>query len=189
VGGCRLSVPHNVADLRERIDRKWLSKEECGQAVPNVLSQAFGIDADMDFEVPLNRLKFGQGAGMNTSVTDINAIARLAANIHAHGQIENLIVEACGDEFYSVSDGNLRLAAFHMIYSANSTEPIRCTLREVDGALELDAVEAGDGGLKTARLRERLPHRSSRGKTKFSAPIRDFQVFQGGQNGKKSGSH
>lgn len=95
----------------------------------------------MDFEVPLNRLKFGQedGAGINARVTGRqDGIEELAANIHARGQIENLVVKACGDDFYSVSNGNRRLAAFHMIYGPDSTEPIRCTLRDVDedGAFE-----------------------------------------------------
>jgi ParB family transcriptional regulator, chromosome partitioning protein len=91
----------------------------------------------MDFEVPLNRLKFGQedGAGINARVTGRDdGIAELAANIHARGQIENLVVKACGAGFYSVSNGNRRLAAFHMIYGAESGEPIRCTLRDVDEA-------------------------------------------------------
>jgi ParB family chromosome partitioning protein len=91
----------------------------------------------MDLQVPLNRLKFGQddGAGINARVVGRqDGIAELAANIHARGQIENLVVKACGEGFYSVSNGNRRLAAFHMIYGADSSEPIRCTLRDVDEA-------------------------------------------------------
>lgn len=91
----------------------------------------------MDFEVPLNRLIFGQedGAGINARTTGRDdGIAELAANIHARGQIENLVVKVCGDNLYSVSNGNRRLAAFHMIYGADSSEPIRCTLRDVDEA-------------------------------------------------------
>ncbi len=91
----------------------------------------------MDLQVPLNRLKFGQddGAGINARVVGRqDGIAELAANIHARGQIENLVVKACGEGFYSVSNGNRRLAAFHMIYSPDSSEPIRCTLRDVDEA-------------------------------------------------------
>jgi ParB family chromosome partitioning protein len=95
----------------------------------------------MDLQVPLNRLKFGQedGAGINARIVGRqDGIAELAANIHARGQIENLVVKACGEGFYSVSNGNRRLAAFHMIYSPDSSEPIRCTLRDVDedGAFE-----------------------------------------------------
>lgn len=95
----------------------------------------------MDFEVPLNKLKFGQedGAGINARVTGRDAnIPELAANLHARGQIENLVVKACGGGFYSVSNGNRRLKAFHMIYGETSKQPIRCTLRDVDedGAFE-----------------------------------------------------
>ncbi|MFA7293777.1 MAG: ParB/RepB/Spo0J family partition protein [Rhodocyclaceae bacterium] len=97
----------------------------------------------MDFEVPLNRLIFGQedGAGINARVTGRqDGIAELAANLHARGQIENLVVKRVADRdgFYSVSNGNRRLAAFHMIYTADSSQPIRCTLRDVDedGAFE-----------------------------------------------------
>lgn len=91
----------------------------------------------MDFEVALNRLKFGQedGAGINARITGRDdGIAELAANIHARGQIENLVVKDAGDGFYAVSNGNRRLAAFHMIYGSDSGEPIRCTLRDVDEA-------------------------------------------------------
>src|SRR5579859_850453 len=105
----------------------------------------------MDLLVPLNRLIFGQedGAGINARVTGRDdGIAELAANINARGQIENLVVKMAGDDpgtplppdwkgarhLYSVSNGNRRLKAFHLIYGATSTQPIRCTLREVDEA-------------------------------------------------------
>lgn len=91
----------------------------------------------MDLQVPLNRLKFGHedGAGINARVTGRDdGIAELAANLHARGQIENLVVKACGEGFYSVSNGNRRLAAFHMIHGPESDQVIRCTLREVDEA-------------------------------------------------------
>jgi hypothetical protein len=41
-------------------------------------------------------------------------------------------------DLYSVSNGNRRLKAFRMIYGETSTQPIRCTLRDVDedGAFE-----------------------------------------------------
>jgi hypothetical protein len=89
----------------------------------------------MDLKIPLNRLKFGQddGAGINARVTGrTEGIATLAANLHAQGQIENLIVRDVGDGFYAVANGNKRLAAFHMIYRADSSEPINCTLHDVD---------------------------------------------------------
>jgi ParB family transcriptional regulator, chromosome partitioning protein len=89
----------------------------------------------MDLQVPLNRLKFGHqdGAGINARVVGReDGIAGLAANIHANGQIENLIVKDAGGGFYSVANGNRRLAAFHMIYGADSSEPINCTLHDVD---------------------------------------------------------
>lgn len=91
----------------------------------------------MDLEVPLNRLKFGQedGAGINARVTGRqDGIEELAANIHARGLIENLVVKACGQDFYSVSNGNRRLAALHLIYGETSSRPISCTLRDVDEA-------------------------------------------------------
>jgi ParB family transcriptional regulator, chromosome partitioning protein len=91
----------------------------------------------MDLQVPLNRLKFGQedGGGINARVVGRqDGIAELAANIHARGQIENLVVKACGEGFYAVSNGNRRLAAFHMIHGKDSDHPIACTLREVDEA-------------------------------------------------------
>lgn len=103
----------------------------------------------MDFEIPLNRLKFGQedGAGTNARITGRqDGIAELAANLHANGQIENLVVRRCGDDpglpvpegwkgardMYSVSNGNRRLAAFHMIYSETSTHLVRVTSHDVD---------------------------------------------------------
>jgi ParB family transcriptional regulator, chromosome partitioning protein len=89
----------------------------------------------MDMQVPLNRLKFGHedGGGINARVTGReDGIAALAANIHANGQIENLIVKDAGDGFYAVANGNRRLAAFHMIYGTESNQPINCTLHDVD---------------------------------------------------------
>jgi ParB family chromosome partitioning protein len=89
----------------------------------------------MHIDVPLNRLKFGQedGAGINARVAGrLDGIEALAANLHANGQIEDLIVKKFDDQFYSVSNGNRRLAAFHMIYSAESAHLIGCTLHDVD---------------------------------------------------------
>ncbi len=98
----------------------------------------------MDFEVPLNRLIFGQedGAGINARVTGRqDGIAELAANLFARGQIENLVVKrvaGVADELYSVSNGNRRLAAFRMMHGDQSDHPVKCTLRDVDedGAFE-----------------------------------------------------
>lgn len=90
-----------------------------------------------DLQIPLNRLKFGHedGAGINARVVGRDeGIAELAANIHARGQIENLVVKDMGDGFYAVSNGNRRLAAFHMIFGEHAEEPINCTLRAVDEA-------------------------------------------------------
>jgi ParB family chromosome partitioning protein len=89
----------------------------------------------MDLEIPLNRLKFGQddGDGINARVVGREEdIAPLAANLHANGQIENLIVKPCGDDFYSVANGNRRLAAFRMIYGEQSSHPVKCTVHDVD---------------------------------------------------------
>jgi ParB family chromosome partitioning protein len=91
----------------------------------------------MDLEIPLNRLKFGQddGDGINARVVGREEdIAPLAANLHANGQIENLIVKPCGDDFYSVANGNRRLAAFRMIYGEQSSHPVKCTVHDVDEA-------------------------------------------------------
>lgn len=103
----------------------------------------------MDFEVPLNRLIFGQedGAGINARVTGRqDGIAELAANLHANGQIENLVVKRHGPDngapvpegytgpldVFAVSNGNRRLAAFRMIYSEASTHLVRVTSHDVD---------------------------------------------------------
>lgn len=89
----------------------------------------------MHIDVPLNRLKFGQedGAGINARVAGrLDGIEALAANLHANGQIEDLIVKKFDDQFYSVSNGNRRLAAFHMIYGPDSSQLIGCTLHDVD---------------------------------------------------------
>ena len=91
----------------------------------------------MDLNIPLNRLKFGHqdGDGINARVTGRDKdIAALAANLHAQGQIENLIVKDAGDGFYAVANGNRRLAAFHMIYGEASSHPIACTVHDVDSA-------------------------------------------------------
>ncbi len=91
----------------------------------------------MDIQVALNRLRFGHedADAINARVVGRNDdIAALAANLHARGQIENLIVKGNDDGSYSVANGNRRLAAFHMIYGADSDQPINCTVREVDGA-------------------------------------------------------
>jgi ParB family chromosome partitioning protein len=97
----------------------------------------------MDLQVPLNRLKFGHedGDGINARVTGRDTrIAELAANIFANranapdraGLIENLIVKDAGAGFYSVANGNRRLAALHMIDGADASIAIPCTLHQVD---------------------------------------------------------
>jgi ParB family chromosome partitioning protein len=89
----------------------------------------------MDLQVPLNRLKFGHedGGGINARVVGReDGIAELAANLHAQGQIENLIIKDMSDGFYSVANGNRRLAAFHMIYGEAAEHPVNCTLHDVD---------------------------------------------------------
>lgn len=89
----------------------------------------------MDIKVPLKMLKFGHedGEGINARVAGRDdGIAALAANLNANGQIENLIVKDAGAGFYSVANGNRRLAAFRMIYSAGSDHEISCTVHEVD---------------------------------------------------------
>jgi ParB family chromosome partitioning protein len=91
----------------------------------------------MDLQIPLNKLRFGHeaGEGINARVTGRDdGIAALAANIHANGQIENLIVKEIDGGLYAVANGNRRLAAFHMIYTPESDQPIGCTLHDVDGA-------------------------------------------------------
>jgi ParB family chromosome partitioning protein len=97
----------------------------------------------MDLQVPLNRLKFGHedGDGINARVAGRDShIAELAANIFANrksapdraGLIENLIVKDAGDGYYSVANGNRRLAALHMIDGLDNSVPIPCTLHQVD---------------------------------------------------------
>jgi len=91
----------------------------------------------MDLQIPLNKLKFGHddGAGINARITGRDdGIAALAANLNANGQIENLIVKDGGDGFYSVANGNRRLAAFRMMYGDSSEHPVSCTLHEIDEA-------------------------------------------------------
>jgi len=107
----------------------------------------------MDIEVPLNRLRFGheEGEGINARVTGrTEGIAALAANLHARGQIENLVVKACDDGTYAVANGNRRLAAFHMIYGEQSDVPIKVTVRDVDNA------GAFEDSLTTAVLAQQL---------------------------------
>jgi ParB family chromosome partitioning protein len=64
---------------------------------------------NMDLLIPLNRLIFGQddGHGINARITGRDeGIAELAANLHARGQIENLVVKRVDTgtgEYYSVS--------------------------------------------------------------------------------------
>ncbi|NPU69986.1 ParB N-terminal domain-containing protein [Bradyrhizobium sp. 83012] len=89
----------------------------------------------MDVQIPLNKLKFGHedGEGINARVIGRDArLAELAANLHAHGQIENLVVKPMGDGFYSVANGNRRLAAFHLIHGETSSFLVNCTIHEVD---------------------------------------------------------
>lgn len=90
----------------------------------------------MHIDVPLHQLVFGQedGAGINARVSGrLDGIEALAANLHAQGQIEDLIVKPFGD-LYSVSNGNRRLAAFHLIHGKDSDHLVGCTLHEVDEA-------------------------------------------------------
>lgn len=89
----------------------------------------------MDIKVPLKMLKFGHtdGEGINARVAGRDdGIAALAANIHANGQIENLVVKEIAGGCFAVANGNRRLAAFHMIHGENSDQPIGCTLHQID---------------------------------------------------------
>lgn len=107
----------------------------------------------MDIKVPLKMLKFGHedGEGINARVAGRDdGIAALAANLNAHGQIENLVVKDAGDGFYSVANGNRRLAAFRMMYGEGSDQEIGCTLHEVDNA------KAFEYSLATAITAEQL---------------------------------
>lgn len=107
----------------------------------------------MDIIVPLKMLKFGHedGEGINARVAGRDdGIAALAANLNANGQIENLIVKDAGDGFFSVANGNRRLAAFRMMYGEGSDEQIGCTLHEVDNA------KAFEYSLATAITAEQL---------------------------------
>jgi ParB family chromosome partitioning protein len=96
----------------------------------------------MDIKVPLKMLKFGHedGEGINARVAGRDdGIAALAANIFANrsddnpsGLIENLIVKEAGADFYSVANGNRRLAALRMIEAEGSELPVPCTMHQVD---------------------------------------------------------
>ncbi|MDX3971136.1 MAG: ParB N-terminal domain-containing protein [Bradyrhizobium sp.] len=96
----------------------------------------------MDIKVPLKMLKFGHedGEGINARVAGReDGIAALAANIFSNrsednpsGLIENLIVKDAGEGFYSVANGNRRLAALRMIEAEGSEMPIPCTMHQVD---------------------------------------------------------
>ncbi|QOG20430.1 ParB/RepB/Spo0J family partition protein [Bradyrhizobium sp. SEMIA] len=96
----------------------------------------------MDIKVPLKMLKFGHedGEGINARVAGReDGIAALAANIFANrsadnpsGLIENLVVKDAGEGFYSVANGNRRLAALRMIEAEGSELPIPCTMHQVD---------------------------------------------------------
>lgn len=97
----------------------------------------------MEIQVPLNRLKFGHEVGINARVIGrLDGIEALAANLYARKQIENLVVMKLEvgpygiteEGFYGVSNGNRRLAAYHLIHGADSDTPIGCTLRDVDNA-------------------------------------------------------
>jgi ParB family chromosome partitioning protein len=107
----------------------------------------------MDIKVPLKMLKFGHedGEGINARVAGRDeGIAALAANLNANGQIENLVVKDAGDGFFSVANGNRRLAAFRMMYGEGSDQPIGCTLHQVDNA------KAFEYSLTTAITAEQL---------------------------------
>lgn len=91
----------------------------------------------MQIQVPLKDLKFGHDAAdvVNARVAGrMSNIETLAANIHARGLIEPLIVVDGGSGAYFVSDGNRRLAALQMIHGDASAQMIECKLREVDAA-------------------------------------------------------
>ena len=92
-------------------------------------------------QIPLKYLDFGHNApgAINARVAGRqDGIETLAANSHARGQIEPLIVQDGGAGTYYVSDGNRRLAAFRMIHGDTSDHLIECKIREVgaDGAFE-----------------------------------------------------
>lgn len=96
----------------------------------------------MQKQLPLKSLRFGHDASIivNARVSGRqDGIDTLAANIHARGLIEPLIVVQDGDrDSYFVSDGNRRLAALQAIYGPDSSQPIECNVRDVDsgGAFE-----------------------------------------------------
>lgn len=90
----------------------------------------------MQTQIPLRDLNFGHDAAnvVNARVAGRDeGINTLAANIHARGLIEPLIVVENGGRYF-VSDGNRRLAALRAIHGENSAEPIECKIRNVDAA-------------------------------------------------------
>ncbi len=96
----------------------------------------------MQTQIPLHLLRFGHDASVivNARVAGRqDGVETLAANIHARGLIEPLIVKAAPSQVaepqaYLVSDGNRRLAALRMIFGETSDEPIECNIRDVDNA-------------------------------------------------------
>jgi ParB family chromosome partitioning protein len=93
---------------------------------------------NMQKQLPLKSLQFGHDASVivNARVSGRqDGIDTLAANIHARGLIEPLIVVKDGDrDTYFVSDGNRRLAALQNIFGPESSQLIECNVRDVDGA-------------------------------------------------------
>lgn len=92
-------------------------------------------------QVELRQLKFGHEAPVHPSNARIGGrlagIEALAANIHARGLIEDLIVFDDGvPDTWFVSDGNRCLAALRLIYGEHSTQIIDCKPREAEGAFE-----------------------------------------------------
>lgn len=90
----------------------------------------------MQTQIPINKLRFGHEASAIVNVRVVgrkDGIDTLAANIHARGLIEPLIVKRDGD-FFAVSDGNRRLAALHTIHGVDSDELVDCKVRDVDDA-------------------------------------------------------
>lgn len=92
----------------------------------------------MQKQLPLKSLRFGHDASVivNARVSGRqDGVDTLAANIYARGLIEPLIVVKDGEnDSYFVSDGNRRLAALLAIFGPDSSQPIECNVRDVDGA-------------------------------------------------------